>query len=713
MKTYSQQDISNWLTIRSQVTAELSHQQQEKAHIERACQDNDDALRAYITDRITPAQTARNQIKAKIDILTLPEQIELLSKKITALDSTLSEQKHQHELLNNKLRPINSRINDSTLRLNTLEKDLAQEVELSARILTLENNRRDESLQLQALERDISRTRMELSTLEMHRHEHRHGHGHTHRRMDSAFGGFAHNYADVIQADRIPEKNRLLLDLQEQKNSLLRSTTDYELRKAKQQMSLVERSIRETTSGYDDLASLRRSLRREIELQNQESTPLTHEIAILSQNIQRCTQELTLQQSELEKNLAALERARRLVPTELASTNRDALEQALVSINASLRAAESDQIRLKGEKSALNFELSSSIGAIQSCQSHLLEMKKNHFLVSFTENPLSLFTSLSARIQEACQNYEHTHPYQQSIIVRQALTYIQNNLQEIQERTADQDPQWKVSLLHGFLWDIINWLKDNQELHLQQSLFSAFQEQALNEQESRAVFQAVSNVLRPGPDQETVHQNEALAYNTAIATFLHALDALPDNAPKEQQYFYKKGRALLNTIEQEVLLSRNKGDNTVDLKYHTKVLVLAHLSLASPENKEHANALLALTKKDTTGQSHLTQKIKGLVVLFLGAAMIATFVALPILISGPLFIASSALGICAGLAILTKGQALFADGCEKGLVKQGKVFENATKVSNLSMWAKPTPLAYATVVPPPPFSGEVPNYAKP
>ena len=705
MKTYSQQDISNWLTIRSQVTAELSRKQQEKTHIEKACQDNDDALRAYITDRITPAQTARNQIKAKIDILTLPEQIELLSQKITALGSTLSDQKHQHELFSNKLRPINSRIGALTLRLNTLEKDLAQKVELSTRILTLEKNHREESLRLQTLERDISRTRMELSTLEMHRHEHRHGHGHTHRRMGSEVGGFAHNYADVIQADRIPEKNRQLSDLQEQKNFLLRSTTDYELRKAKQQMSLVERSIRETTSGYDDLASLRSSLRREIELQNQESTPLTHEIAILSQNIQQCTQELTLQQSELEKNLAALERARRLVPTELASTNRDALEQALVSINASLRAAESDQIRLKGEKSALDFELSSSIGAIQSCQSHLLEMKKNHFLVSFTENPLSLFSSLSARIQEACQNYEHTHPYQQSIIVRQALTYIQNNLQEILERTADQDPQWKVSLLHGFLWDIINWLKDNQELHLQQSLLSAFQEQALNEQESRAVFQAVSNVLRPGPDQETVHQNEALAYNT--------LDALPDNAPKEQQYFYKKGRALLNTIEQEVLLSRKKGDNTVDLKYHTKVLVLAHLSLASPENKEHANALLALTNKDTTGQSHLAQKIKGLVVLFLGAAMIATFVALPILISGPLFIASSALGICAGLAILTKGQALFADGCEKGLVKQGKVFENATKVSNVSMWAKPAPRAYATVVPPPPFSGDFPNYAKP
>lgn len=728
MKTYSQQDISNWLKKRSQITAQMEYLQQETVRIEKIYQHKDDALQTYIADHITPKQTAINQIKAKIDILSLPDQIAKLSEKIADLSHSLSEHQRQLELANNTLRPINALIDASRSRLSTLEKDLAQKDELSRRIIALEERLTLESQQLRTLELNITTTSRELSTIQMTQqmtqnmdravrqlqrpsphHSHVHGHDHGHRSTGSGFGGFVHSLVDIAQATQIAAKERQLADLREQKSILLRKTTHYQLKAAQQQRLEIDQRILEITSGYGDVASLR----REIQLQEQERTHLAPEITILSRKIREGNQELTLQKEALVQYQAALEQARRLVLTEPTSANRDALDQALASIDTSLKVALSEQIRLEKEKGELTHDLSNCSIALQSANSALEEMAQDHFLVSFSENPVGLCDDLIARVQETVSNYENTHPYQQPLIVRQALTHIKDKLQEIPARWTNQDPHWRIGLLHGFLWDTISLLQANQVAHLPQNLRSAFGEAELNQQESIAVYQSVSNYLCPWPNPETVHQNEALAYSMAITTLRQMLDALPDHAPKEQRYFYKQGRTLLNTIEQEVLLARKKGDNTFDFKYYTKVLELTHLSLVSPENKENASALLALTNKDTTGQPSLVQKVKGLVALFLGAAIIAACVALPILTSGPWFIAASASGICSGLALLAIGQNLFASGCEKGLVKQGKVFENASKVSNITMWAKPMPLAYAIAVPPPPppYPGEAPNYA--
>jgi CHASE3 domain sensor protein len=168
-----------------------------------------------------------------------------------------------------------------------------------------------------------------------------------------------------------------------------------------------------------------------------------------------------------------------------------------------------------------------------------------------------------------------------------------------------------------------------------------------------------------------VRQYEELEYDSALKSFEKELRRGLNVDTDAMRQLYAKGGLLLDHIKAEQQSSRA---DQFDMKFHTRVMKAALDVLQHPEQAEHQQCLAALAEQNNCGKRDSRKIKRGLVLMLLGAAIIAGSVMLAWATFG---IASAIMiaGVTLGGTLVLGGAALCAHARQKDLDKSLKGYQ--------------------------------------
>ena len=743
LATYTSRDINDWKNEIGKLPGLIQTNKSKQLDSELQLVALVPELEQFIREKVVPSQQKIEGLKAQINVLTLPKQIEQLSQVKLQHQTYLNNFESQLSTLTLTLNPLNQEITNVESKIdiinanNVLLSLQPQQSSYHEAIVRHQNaiysyNQTLESLssQILNLQNQLTslRTQQDLDMAFNHSGFSHHHHGH-HGHYDDHFVYDAfHTIGDISQSLSISGLETEISRLQSQQRELLR----------KRQLEQNE---------LDSHNSQLYSINTQIEQQNKIIRNAQFKMVgqVLENNLYELQQLLAQKKNEREPHLRTKQQLDLAISTEHSSLSSASLEwnekssllekskplakpfsnnTDVSDLSSALQQEEQIQTQLQNLKREKENVIASHRSIIQTANATVLQsqqqlstMQSNVFIKKYLNEPQALFTKLADSLASKIAEFENDFPYHQTLLMRTCLFELDNKISFIKHTDIsppnstypdllDQElikEQERLMILHGLLWDRIDRLS-LKDLSLANALTQAFSGYALNHDESKQHYQLFKNTFLKQMDdvsEQTLRTHEISAYQNAQQSFRTALAAMPANAPKEVRHFYKNGTALLNELNHDADHAMKNNKTDFDFKYHARILTSAERYLKNPADHVVSLEFKKLAAHNEQGKASTRKKVYGTLLAFLGAGII---VAGLILGAGSLGFASApAAGlIIGGGATMVTGFGLFAHGREKGAAQKLHQFDDAASHSATTGFFNPPKQPS-----PPPYHPEV------
>lgn len=350
-----------------------------------------------------------------------------------------------------------------------------------------------------------------------------------------------------------------------------------------------------------------------------------------------------------------------------------------------LQESEQEKIQLSNDKTTLenNLEtckqtISSSRTKIRDFNADLAHQKQDRFLTSLKTNPQALLLKLINKIQTEIKKFDDRNPVEQSPQVRICIAEIERIIPHIQNTESEEQPgdekqsedalfddvsAIKYYQLCGYLRQMqkrVNYPNENRAFG--DVIENTFDNAILDPDECIEQYK-IANIREMDREEWKTHVKNA--YNKANTELESALKNSPEGST-EYSKLYTKGSEVRESINKS--MPENVFENSPELvDANKRILQKTQLLLDTPGDRDLHREYKALAYTQPQGQSSTCNKVFGILLGFLGAAIIAASVAIGVLSAGlasPYTIG----GVVVGAGILMAGIGIFRSGRSSGPV---------------------------------------------
>jgi hypothetical protein len=343
--------------------------------------------------------------------------------------------------------------------------------------------------------------------------------------------------------------------------------------------------------------------------------------------------------------------------------------------------------------------------AMQELQEQLAKLKENHFLMKLVNHPDLLFNELVLSLRMYIVKNPHTQnlfsfedfqPANQTVEARAHLANLETVIRSIESYHPEGVDANNLILqrrqyyqLLGFVHTMIAELaSDSANKLLIEKLQSALGRYGLDQAVCRTEF---SQLNLPRLSQPTLFDEEEQAFNAAKSDFESALNQAHHvgfEALKTQ------GDKLIKSVCEAKTSLEQSGVHTKDIKYLTTTLRRATALTKKPDDTNLQFHFKHLIQFNHQGQPSVAKKLAGVMMSFLGVALIGASVAAKVLTLG-LATPITTAGIVAGSALVLGGLGLFKKGMRSDFSKSQEQFYQASVRHKVTTVNKRSPLLFS------------------
>lgn len=620
MKVYSKLEIDNWLQALDTIPGEIDTETAALSNLEAELLKNKDQLDELVTQKLSPVKEEIIRLQAQINVLKLPEEI----KKFVA----------QHAAEKEKADKLARQVADIDSVLLPVDREI-KKLEMSVRYHQKIERRKQnqEELKLKKAEYEVVHARFKYQKMQ-------------HKEMREI----------SIELDKV---YRQMCDLEREWFQLERDIDD----------------LREKTRGWKGLGNIAYLNNRADDLRIKRQPHVLTRSQYYAKWEMAQAPVIQLKESLDARQLAYAE-AVLLVGSEPATTLEILTRQlgdAILKRDNQLN----EQARYEAVIAALSADIERKKMNVAALDKQLEVLRGNGYLSRMRDEPYKLYNELKTKVESNIAEYEHSHPAGQAPLVRTVLQDLAWHGRVIDENyynysrcnvtfVSTNVMRQRYYALTGLLWQSYRRVQDKNP-DFAECLFDIFNPEIIAEADALDAYKIFRTLFSDkfyDIEPDSLFANEQTKYRNAAYYLKMVIADMPSSAAPEIKAMYESAETLLDTFNGAVSKVEKRADTDFDLKFHATLLDRTREILLNPRDQEKVKRYKELASHNKEGKPSLSQKVAGVMLMFIGAVGVAFGVGMAATTWG--FSAPLSIGcISGGTSVASSGMGLFYHGREQ------------------------------------------------
>lgn len=721
VKYHNEQSLNQWLQDYQQFPAQIEQAKNELQQAQATLYTAKKECQTFLDSEYQPVVKRVHAIHAQIETFNLPFVINELQNRRPTLEQLIEQYKPQIAAINSQITPIEATIKrlEKYIRLHELNAAITQ---LTAKWKEFRQTAERHEAAIKSLSSEIdilqnaisSLTQQKIATPEYIQTQ-ANAVSSDYYSSQSQASDYSSSGAHVAAQESIENPAYTLLQqnigaaessLQKARNRLQKERILLNKAKTNANLCVAEKEaviskVNQYSASDQQLLhaaeySSIEKLRRDLASTEQEKRDLQNQKEPLEINLNATIQKLKTLDEQIKQKKADLVRAYH--------DSRDYKDIDLEKLEDMLATDTKARDALLVEKNKKEIDVQDKQYATDNKQKNLdsLEGKfaaaqNNRFMQDFWHQPTNLIKSLNDDVQAALDLYEKTHPANQSMDVRYALTNIPTQLKYITDKKIEpsfsdyQDFTQKNDMLKGEQAKYIQLcavlrlhLRDleieKEREPLAKVLKDLLEIHAIEGEYASAILRPVQSEL-PIISPCLITEKETQAYNKAREDLDALAQEIKNEKDKPTKNLYKTASLLLKLVE----ANKAKDENNFDYKYYTHVLTTAEKLARQSGNVNLQTDFLDLLHAAPENKSASKMRFRGAGLMLLGACIVIGSVIASIVASAtapllsPIIIKVGAGSAAFGSGIFAIGAILYSLSFKKDIKRTMEDYSKAVR----------------------------------